>query len=268
VRLAAAARSAFFALLAVFGASALAAGQPVKLLMSATTDGNGRVMPLSEETRALLQAIEQASGLSFEVQPLPWQRALRLVAQGEGLLFGATLTAERQKTLAFSEPLYRESVWLVTRCDRTFDYRQLSQLEGKTLGAVRGGVIGPDVDAAVRAGRFRLDYETGDSRARFEKLLLGRTDALLIYSRWPAADVERALQERYGMLGARESDAMQRHPFCVMPRPVFSDDVRIAAAIGHHAEVLRRINRALAQGRASGRLNPVMPEASQGRREP
>lgn len=251
--------------LAWAGSTASAAEAPVTLLISGTTDGRGQAMPLSSETQSLLRFLEQETGLTFEVQAYPWQRALRMASQGEGLLFGASRTAERQQTLSFSEPLYRESAWLVARCDRTFDYQQLSQLDGKTLGAVRGAINGPGFDAAVRAGRFRLDYETGDSRARFEKLLLGRTDALLIYSRWPAPDVERALQERYGMLGAREPEPMRRHPFCVMPQPVFSDDVHMATAIGHHAEVLQRINRALVQGRASGRLAQVMRDAAKGR---
>lgn len=251
--------------LAWAGSPTVAAEAPVKLLISGTTDGRGLAMPLGSEVQALLHFLEQETGLSFDVQAYPWQRALRMASQGEGLLFGASLTAQRQQTLSFSEPLYRESAWLVTRCDRTFDYQQLSQLEGKTLGAVRGTVNGPDFDAAVRAGRFRLDNETGDSRARFEKLLLGRTEALLVYSRWPAPEVERALQARYGMLGAREPEAMRRHPFCVLPRPVFSDDVHIATAIGHHTEVLQRINRALVQGRASGRLAQVMRDAAKSR---
>lgn len=267
LRLAAAALSASL-FLAVFGSRALAAGPPVKLFVSATTDGAGHVMPLSDETRDLLQGIEQASGLAFDVRPVPWPRALRMATQGDGLLYGATMTAERRKTLAFSEPLYRESVWLVTRCDRAIDYRQLSQLDGLSIGAVRGTVNGPDFDAAVSAGRFRLDFETGDSRARFEKLLLGRTDALLMYSRWSSQEVALVLQARYGGMGVREADSVQRQPFCVMPRPVFSDDVRIAAALGHHAEALKRINHALVQMRDAGRLPQAMREAAPGRRQP
>ena len=199
--------------------SRAAADAPVKMLVSASTDGRGRLLPPSVETQALLRFLEVETGLRFEVEAYPWLRALKMAEKGEGLLYGASQTRERRQTLDFSEPMFKDSVWLVTRCDRSFDYQQLSQLDGLRVGVVRGTVNSSGFDAAAREGRFQVEFETGDSRARFEKLLLGRTHVLLMYSQWSAQEVDRAVQDRYGMLGAREAGAMQGKPCLLYTSP-------------------------------------------------
>ena len=99
---------------------------------------------------------------------------------GEGLIFGVSKPKNGSKVLNFSEALYEDQIWLVTRCDSMFPFRTLQDLKGKTIGVVRGASSGEEFDAQANK-LFRVEDDTGATQGRFTKLLQRRMDALVYY---------------------------------------------------------------------------------------
>lgn len=243
----------------VAAASTLAAEQDagIPILVSADASVPGQPAQVSENARRLLQYLAAQTQFQLIIQPMPWQRALVSAQAGQGVLYGASKSAEREAVLRFSEPIYSDQVWLVKRCDSPLQFAQLSDLQDKSVGVVRGSAYGEEFDRAANV-LFKAELDANNNRSRFAKLLRKRSDALVIYSQVQDTRVlESDLNKKYGALAASESGAMQTHPFCVLPKAVASRSVHFALAPGYNEAFLARLNSALRKARTSGELAKI-----------
>src|SRR5262249_28249965 len=137
-------------------------------------------------------------------------------SQGEGLIFGVTETAERKAQFRFSDTIYANYVWVVTRSDRRFPFRSMADLKGKTLGVARGVSYGDEFDRQ-RNVLFAVEEDSVNSYAvRLRKLWAQRMDAML-YGDWRAnpdeieAKLNRMVREQAG------DSALAGASFSVLP---------------------------------------------------
>jgi len=86
----------------------------------------------------LMEAIAEKIGRSAEFQDTSFETIFRDVAQGkfEAVISAATITAEREKAVAFSDPYYLSEQAILVK--EGSDITGLADLEGKTVGAQQG----------------------------------------------------------------------------------------------------------------------------------
>lgn len=86
----------------------------------------------------LMEAIAEKIGRTAEFQDSSFETIFRDVAQGkfEAVISAATITPEREKTVAFSDPYYLSEQAILVK--EGSDITGLADLEGKTVGAQQG----------------------------------------------------------------------------------------------------------------------------------
>jgi ABC-type amino acid transport substrate-binding protein len=86
----------------------------------------------------LIEAIGEKIGRTPEVQDTSFETIFRDVAQGkfEAVVSAATITAEREKEVAFSDPYYLSEQAILVK--EGSDIKGITELEGKVVGAQQG----------------------------------------------------------------------------------------------------------------------------------
>ena len=86
----------------------------------------------------LIEAIAEKMGRTTEIQDTSFETIFRDVAQGkfEAVISAATITPEREKAVAFSDPYYLSEQAILVK--EGSDIEGLADLEGKTVGAQQG----------------------------------------------------------------------------------------------------------------------------------
>jgi len=86
----------------------------------------------------LMEAIAEKIGRTAEFQDTSFETIFRDVAQGkfEAVISAATITEEREKAVAFSDPYYLSEQAILVK--EGSDITGLADLEGKTVGAQQG----------------------------------------------------------------------------------------------------------------------------------
>lgn len=228
----------------------------VPLMISEEVTGDLKLEPLPKETRAVINFLESQLPIRFDLQRQPWKRALDKAFAGQGMIFGISKTTERLKHLSFSESLYDDSVWLVTRCDSQFPFNTLSDLKGKKIGVVRGASAGEEFDAQANK-LFKIEDDTGQTQGRFTKLYNKRMDALIFFkSNSNPVKLSRELNRLYSPKD-HSSDQLEGN-FCVLNKPVATTSVHIALHKNLDQSLLHKIDQAVIAGRKSGLLQKMM----------
>ncbi|NRR30656.1 transporter substrate-binding domain-containing protein [Oxalobacteraceae bacterium] len=253
----------FFLLSTLFGAAlflappaARCAPQTVRLIMAEALDELGKPKPISPRHRKVLDYLEQALDVHFEVRRYPWIRAERNARAGEGLIFGLSKTPERLQDFHFSDAVASRNLWLVTRSDATFPFNSIQDLRGKSVGAVRGYDYGPEFEQA-KDKLFRFGVGDVSSReARLTRLMLKRIDVVLIFG--PASETAAEAEAGINAFMASRIKALELPPglsFSVLPKPLILGDFQyFAIAAGKDDGIIARIDAALARGKKSGAL--------------
>ncbi|WP_374517642.1 substrate-binding periplasmic protein [Undibacterium squillarum] len=249
--------AAFSAVTGLYSAPASAGNPPVTLLISEEVDLQGRPLPTSPATAQLFRRLSEATGLQFRIQPYPWKRALEQAYEGEGLLFGASPTPERERKLLFSDPVYTERVSIITLCDKTFPFRQMRDLKGKTLGVVNGTSYGAEFDRLSHS-LFRVENDTSRLPGRLMKLTQGRMDGLVIYT-YSQDQQTIAKQINQQFLRAFPAEPAQPPRFCVLPNPVSSVSIHFAIRYESDHGLIQNINQGLKKMQQQGVLQQIYP---------
>jgi polar amino acid transport system substrate-binding protein len=122
----------------------------------------------------LVAAFHQV-GYTVTVQFQPWASALSEVKDGEKqILCGAYYTQEREKFMAYSQPIAEVQDVLFTKQGRNITYQKLTDLKPYTIGVVRGAAHGKEFDVAD----FLTKAEETDSDQNIRKLLVDTIDLM------------------------------------------------------------------------------------------
>ncbi len=251
----------FLALLTLGVTGTAEAKEKIVILVGEDSDANDASIPIAGEVSRLLDYLATETDAEFEIQRYQWKRALLLAQAGKGILYGASITPERKKTLKFSEAFYSEQVWVVTRCDQQFNFHTVADLKAKTIGLIRESTYGEELDLA-KEQLFKPEFDMNNSRARFQKLLKRRLDAVLSYSRLKEAyQLEVEINNLYGQLAYAEAEPLKKRPFCVLPHAAAQVSLHFAQAPGVYESYLKRLDAALIKARDSGKLTNLNQSA-------
>lgn len=231
----------------------------IPLLLSEEVDEKNELTSISKEAAAIIHYLEESIELRFEVRRYPWKRALENAKNGEGIVFGISKTPDRLHNFIFSEPMFSDQTWLVTRCDSRFEFKKLQDLKGKTIGIVRGASSGDEFDQKSNI-LFTVEDDTGSNPARFRKLYNKRMDALIYYqSNTVASKLEANLNKLY----ARNfliSEKAAEQIFCVLPKSVSTVSIHFAIAKNQDMRFFTMINKALLRAKKNGDLARIFSQ--------
>lgn len=184
----------------------------------------------------ILRRAEALTGDRYEIELVPWKRALELAKRGDGGLMGVSWTAERAEWFDYSAPLFNDDIHVVTLKSKAFKLTQLTDLKGKTLGGVTGASYGDEVDRAIADGLFRVERDIGVT-SRLRKLLRDHVDGALVGN-------GRAGFE--AVLASHPELSSQRDRFVWLPTPIARDRLFLAFPKGMKQQAaLARLNAAL-----------------------
>jgi len=174
--------------LAVVIASLLAWGQPVSASAQETLAVRTAIHPDYEPYSGvglqnggfaydlLISALGRSGRQVLVTATEPWARVLRDVIDGRIDALGAVWrTPERDKVLLFSDPIATSRIVFAKRIGDPFEYHDLGDLGGKTIGTVTGYGY---TDAFLSDDRFRRE-PIGSTAQNLGKLALGRIDLTL-----------------------------------------------------------------------------------------
>lgn len=220
------------------------AQRKVPLLFGENKNEKGELIPVADHFLKMLSALEKDLDVQFQLQIYPWNRAVKLANDDGRLIFGMSLTPEREPIFSFSEPVLFQNLWLVTRADHEFPFESLADLKGKVIGVVRGSRYGGEFD--LQKNRlFKIDDDIDASSARLKKLLNQRIDALTYAS--PISDpkeVEKLINDIV-LHESGETTKPAEKRFSVLPIPLLQDGLRFAVLRGKDDALLLAINRSL-----------------------
>lgn len=223
------------------------------LLLAETRTENGEIAPIRPENQKIIDYFERSMDIQFDVRRYPLPRVIENIGKGEGLGFGLSKSTERQKTMRYSDPVFSDFVWVVVRDDSRMQYAGIQDLQGKSVGIVRGIRFGDEIDK-MRNVLFKVEEDQPQTSSRLKKLLSGRMDVMLVNSRLPnAKDLEAELNLYLDDKNLRNETQMN-YGIKVFAKPMLVDPIHFTAGINTRTEVINKINAAIIKGRKSGDL--------------
>jgi len=214
-------------------------------------------IPLDPLFRKTIDYVERELALEFEYKRYPWKRLLQALNEGEGLAFGLSKTTERLKTLHFSIPAFASFVWIVTRSDTKFNFEQMSDLRGRSVGIVRGSTYGDEFDQ-FKSQFSAIEEDVFSLPSRLQKLMQKRTEMMLFTHREPDA---RKIEDQLNKLMpemAPEFSMPTGIQFSVLRKPMMVDYIHFAILAENDKGLIQRINAALIKGKRRGELPLVV----------
>ncbi|MCU6432799.1 transporter substrate-binding domain-containing protein [Undibacterium sp. Jales W-56] len=243
----------FLLFLSLMLVASLTAAATMPLLIAESRDENGDIAPIRPENQKLIDYFERALDLQFEIRRYPLPRLVESVKAGEGIGFGLSKSQERLKVMRFSEAIFTDFVWVVARNDSTLKFNTLQDLQGKSVGIVRGIRYGEKIDS-MRGSFFKVEEDQPQTSSRLKKLLSGRMDVMLFNSRAAnAKELEIELNQYVKDKNLRTSSQM-KFAIKVFSKPFLADDIHFTAGLQSDRDIIEKINLAIIKGRRSGEL--------------
>lgn len=194
---------------------------------------------------AVLAEAFKRMGVPLEMETVPWKRAISAIDAGEAGVGGIYKNEERLKKYDYSEKLFDEVIMVYAPKGKEFEFKDVSSLNGKTVGVLQGWSYGDDFDAAVKAGKITAETAENDA-LNFKKLAAGRLDAILAIRESGTAN-----------LGAPEiASAVVALPAPLSSSPSFLAFNKSAAK----ADVLAKFNTALDQMKKDQTMDKLIKE--------
>jgi len=229
--------------------SVVSAAPPITLFYNsgqkpkAWTNQQGRAQGFAFDVAA---AILTQAKIKFIAKGVPFNRGLKQTKRCHGLMTGVFKTKEREKSLSYSLPIVPDKAVVVTRADSTFEYKKISDLNGKHIAYLRGAAFGDEFEQAV--GQFTV--ATLQKPATMLKLLLkGRVEVVILNP--GRATVEYAAQDA----------GIYMDQLKIASTPLAQVDnylVFCNQQPDKNQPMLRRINSAITTLKQSGRIAQIM----------
>ncbi len=232
---------------------------PVPLLFGENKNNKGEQLPMPPAISQFLGYFEKQLSIKFEIKNYPWNRAVLMANYDGDLIFGISATSEREKTLHFSEPVFYNYIWLVTRSDGTFPFSTLQDLKGKKIGIIRGSYYGDEFDSKKNK-LFMVEDDVNAYAPRLKKLLTKRMDAMLYPS--TETNVKNVEQQVNRILQNEltDSGSAKENNFRVLPVPLLKDGIRFAIRTDRDNGVIAKLNKAIEKGKQSGTFSKIIQE--------
>lgn len=134
----------------------------------------------NQQSGLYLQIVEStlnAINQPFELETLPFKRAMMKAKEGKGIMIGVLKTNERAQELDFSDSFYQERVSVFFRNFYGPLLTSIDDLDGLTIATILGWSYGEDFDKARKDKRFiSID---GKIETNFKLLARDRIEAVI-----------------------------------------------------------------------------------------
>ncbi|MFZ6775633.1 substrate-binding periplasmic protein [Undibacterium sp. Ji83W] len=226
------------------------------LLIAESNTTNSPQVPYNPVFQQAVGYVEKELQVQFEYRRYPWNRLLQSLNEGEGLAFGLSKTRERAQTLHFSLPAFATHVWLVVRSDKSFAFSRLSDLQGKTVGMVRGSTYGDEFNKA-KASLLLIEDDVYSLPSRLKKLLSKRTDVMLFSHHDPDPRKVEAMLNKTMPEIAPDTPMPPGVTFKVLDHFLFVDYIHFAILASQDKGIIEQINKAIKKGQQDGSMPAV-----------
>ncbi len=187
-------------------------------------------------------------GISVDYSFLPWSRALAMAHHGTYDGSAAwSCTAARSENFHFSQPILPLYYVFFVRKDSQFDWRQIDDLKGLTIGLTQDYAYGDQLTSAVDRGLVNTDMTASDE-SNFRKLQAGRIDLFPM-------DPLTGLQMIDRLFSGAEARQLTYHP-----RPIHQASYHLifSRQQDNGGELAQQFNRGLEALRSSGRFAEIL----------
>ncbi len=234
---------------------------PVPLLLGENRDNKGKQQPLPPTITEILSYIEKDSAIKFNHKPYPWNRAVMMANYYGDLIFALSITNERKKTFHFSDPVFYNTIWLVTLSDHTFPYASMQDLKGKKIGVIRGSKYGEEFDQQKNK-LFTVEDDVNAYAPRLKKLAGHRMDAMLFASQETDAKMVEAQVNRILEAETSGTNSHKKTHFSVLPTPLLRDAIRFAIRSDRDHGIIQKLNETIERGNKSKVFEKIISENS------
>jgi polar amino acid transport system substrate-binding protein len=127
----------------------------------------------------VIEAVCREMKVKYSIEFMPWARVIKSLKTGEvDCVIGILKLDERKTYLLYPDlPISKDSRIILSRKDYPLEIKNISNLDGKTVGVVRGYKYdNPEFDSSLR---FKKD-EAVDTKMLFDKLSHKRYDLIVI----------------------------------------------------------------------------------------
>ena len=117
----------------------------------------------------IMEYISEEIEQPFEYNLYPWKRAYLLAVHGEGGIIGLSKTESRMLIFDYSDVMFYDEILICVLKGNEFEYNEIGDLRGKTVGVIRGAVFGSEFETAMETKLF-IVFETHKPAQRFNAL--------------------------------------------------------------------------------------------------
>lgn len=225
---------------------------------------NGEYKPYSSNTLrhggVLSHIVEQAfaiEGQAITFEFLPWNRSYEIAKSG--YMSGSCCwyqTEERSKYFYFSEPLMADKVVFMHRKDFDFDWSNMQDLKGLSIGVVGTQSYGSEFDKAAKGGVFPIQRAYKEE-LNLKKIIGKRIDLTPI-------NIEVGYALIYDKLKAKERNQITHHQ-----KHVTIDYLRLLLSKKNkdNEALMNTFNRGLRKLKANGTFDKLIADSREGKYE-
>jgi len=214
-----------------------AVGDPWPVLLNPDTKQQGLLVEVVREAF-------QTQGYEFEINFVPWSRAMVLVQQQRAdLLIGAWYSDDRNRYLQYSEVIFASVIRIIKPKNSTFEYTGISSLRGLRVGTILSYQYNDD---------FLTD--TGIARITSDSLLNNIHNLI-------AGRIDLTLDDHYvvkHMLDTHIDDWQSK--LSLVENPLMAKNLYLAANRSNpkHQTIIKAFNLGLAQLKKDGRYDKIV----------
>ena len=189
----------------------------------------------------IVTVIFKRMDVQYEIEALPFKRALDFAYKDLGIIVGIGKTNERSQELDFSKSIYDSTVVAFIRKDKFFDFKSIDDLKDKTIATKLGWSYGASFDQARNENLFQaID---GKPDKNFRLMLLDRVDVFI--------DNRLTGIETMKTLNAENMTTIMSHPIKVFPHYLgFKKNM--------HADLIKLFNQHLTDIKSDGTYEKIL----------
>ena len=179
--------------------------------------------------------------IKYEIETLPFKRALHYAYNGDGIVVGIGKTNERSLKLDFSKSIYDSTVVAFVRNDKVFNFSSIEDLKDKTVATKLGWSYGASFDQARQQNL--LHAVDGKPENSFRSILLGRID-VFVDNRLSGIETMKTLK-------AENAITILSHPIKIFPH-------YLGFKKNRHTDSIKRFNQQLDNLKSDGTYEKIL----------
>lgn len=218
---------------------------------------HGKLLPTSEYLIKLLAYLERESGLQIVQKRVPWNRAMMMATNGEGVIFGVSKTPERMQNLRYSVAIMEENVWAIYSAQDKSKIESVQDLSRFTILIPYGVTYGLDFENAKK-DKFKhmVVYENFSEQLR---TLSTKPNLALLFGLRDFKDGKEVMaffhEKMFPKYAAPGSEHLNFH---LSTYPLFVDTLHFATAKNKHTAEMEKLDNAIRKGLKSGEITKIL----------